>query len=113
MKQNTGRLSAFILGFLITIMLAVLVSFILTSLYRMENTMSPNQYTVLDVKKNSENEIKIVALNKEYIYNFGINDQTSNIFSTYDVLIPAEIRTFFCVVKGGIDAAGVWVDALL
>ncbi len=112
MKQNSGRLSAFILGFLITIMLGVLVSFVLTSLYRMENTMSPNEFSVLNIEKNMKNGIEIIALNKKYIFDFSKINQFFNKISTYDVLIPSEIRAFFCAVDGGMDAVGKWVYRL-
>lgn len=112
MKQNTGRISAFMMGFFMTILLAVLVAFVLISLYRMENTISANGYTVLNVEGNSENKIKVVAFDKEYIFNFDKSNQIIKKFSTYDVLIPSEVRAFFCVVKSSIGAVEEGVCAM-
>lgn len=112
MKKNTGSLSGFMLGFAATLLLGAVVAFVLTSLYRMENTISPEGYTVLSIEKISENEIEVLALNQKCFFDFDKASENLVNLSTYDVLIPSEIRTFFGVVKTVIGEAGAWVKAL-
>lgn len=112
-NKYKGRIKAFTVAFLITILLSILLSFVLTSLYRMENVMSPKGYVVLNIQKNEEKIVNIVALNKNYNLNFSQTSKVVNYVKKFDVLIPSEIRAFFCGLKYGEEAVNNWVYSLI
>lgn len=104
MKQNKGRTTGFLAGFFITILIAALIVAMPITLSRMENTISANGFTLLNIKENSKNKIEVVALNREFTLNISEIALIMEELSTYDIIIPSEIRAFYAAVKISLNA---------
>lgn len=118
-KRNTAeskhikeKTSAFSIGFIVTLLMAALLVFSLTTLYRMENTVAPVKFEVLKIEKKQPDKLEIVVLNEEYFFDIPKSSPINDNLLNYDALIPIEIRTFFTISKAMSDAVANWLGSV-
>ena len=113
MQKNKGRLKIFMTVFFTIMLMIALISTMIVALSRMENTMAEDEYIILKVDQNTENNLNVIILNKEYECDFTQTSKIVDHISTYNVIIPAEIRLFLYGVKSTVNAAKQAVYSIL
>ncbi len=105
MKKHTGNAAPFTAAMLITLLVAVGGCAALLALSRMENTMSPEGYTVFSLEKKG-NRCALTALGKKYELELP-EDSPS-----WRAAAPDGARLFLLAAGGLMDALGEWITSL-
>lgn len=105
MKKHTRNAAPFTAAMLITLLVAVGGCAALLALSRMENTMSPESYTVFSLEKKG-NRCALTALGKEYELELPADSPS------WREAVPDGVRLFLLAAGGLMDALGEFIGSL-
>lgn len=94
---------------LITMLLAVGAGAACLALNRMENTMSPERYTLFSLEKKQGGHYAMTALGQEYDVDFSGLRKRSGPLDFLRAAAPNGVKAFLLTVSGLMDGLGEWI----
>lgn len=93
MKNNKGTIH-FIISFLITLLILVGFSIMSLTLIRMENTISPNNYTLFEASPIQNNILDITFINDKSSIDLSFINNHSTNWTSYSYKLPATLNLY-------------------